>query len=475
MDTFKSRDNRFGHKDGNLRSRGGGNLRSRGGDNLRSRGGDNFRSRGGGNFRSKSGDNFQRSRDNNFRGPRDDKFNESEDNDFKGSRYFSFNESKADNFNETKEDNFKGSKEDNFKRSKKPFDPKYKIDSKQLAKLKKSRIILRNLPFGLDEEKLSKEFVKFGEIYEISIPKRDDGKQKGFAFINFKQTASAIKAVKDMNGKQLSSNKFTRTIAVDFAMSKSSYINHMYGLKKIDILNEEENTKEANINDLNNNKSNDNNEESSSDDSSDESDNEPENDEAEQETNEDDKEINEDDQQSEEEVNEKKNLKRKNKFLEDDEQQKQNKKPRKESKDIEEGKTLFIRNLSFESNQDDLNELFKEFGELEYCIICMDKVTEHSKGTAFVKFKNKEDADKCVEKASNKEENEELFYLDGRVLDVQPAITKDQLNVKKLESEKLKDKRNLYLSKEGLIYPGKRIFFNSLSFIIYNLIFLQIH
>lgn len=314
---------------------------------------------------------------------------------------------------------------------------KEKMPSKDLAKLKKARIIVRNVPFGIDEQQLTSEFGKFGDIHEVIIPRNEDGKQKGFAFVNYKKTMFAIKAVKEMNGKQLSSERFTRTIAVDFAMAKEKYINHMYSLKKIDILNQEEAENEVS-------KSTD--QAESSDESS--------GDESTGELNDKDDESNEEEQreeQNEPAAEDKKKLKRKNKFIDDEQQQV--KKPRKQSNDIEEGKTVFIKNLSFETRQEDLADLMGEFGELEYCIICVDKVSEHSKGTAFAKFKNKADAEKCIGMAANKDENEESFYLDGRILDVQLAISKDQLGVKKLENEKLRDKRNLYLSKEGLIYP----------------------
>lgn len=319
---------------------------------------------------------------------------------------------------------------------------KDKMPSKDLAKLKKGRIIIRNIPFGIDEQQLSSEFAKYGEIHEVIIPKTDDGKQKGFAFINFKKTMFAIKAVKEMNGKRLSSDKYTRMIAVDFAMSKKQYINHMYSLKKIDVLNEDEKKEDEVVNNQT-----DNNQKSNELESSDSSSSEDES--------EDKDELNEQSNEMKDDLinvqnEDKKNSKRKNKFIEDNDQVK---KVRKESNDIEEGKTVFIKNLSFETTQESLSDLMKEFGELEYSIICFDKLTERSKGTAFAKFKNKADADQCIEKSKNKDENEELFYLDGRILDVQLAISKDQLNVKKIEGEKLRDKRNLYLSKEGLIYP----------------------
>ena len=319
---------------------------------------------------------------------------------------------------------------------------KEKMPSKDLAKLKKGRIIVRNVPFGIDEQQLASEFGKFGDIHEVIIPRNEDGKQKGFAFVNYKKTMFAIKAVKEMNGKQLSSDRFTRTIAVDFAMSKQKYINHMYSLKKIDLLNEEEAAKQE---DRKANKSNDPAESSNESSSDDESAGELNDDEEDAEPNEQRDELNESENED------KKKLKRKNKFIDDDEQQA--KKPKKQSNDVEDGKTVFIKNLSFDTTQDDLTDLVGEFGELEYCIICVDRVSERSKGTAFAKFRNKADAEKCIAMAQNKDDNEASFYLDGRILDVQLAISKDQLGVKKLENEKQRDKRNLYLSKEGLIYP----------------------
>lgn len=38
----------------------------------------------------------------------------------------------------------------------------------------------------------------------------------------------------------------------------------------------------------------------------------------------------------------------------------------------------------------------EEYGECEYCLLCKDQFTDHPKGTAFVKFKEKECADKLV-------------------------------------------------------------------------------
>ena len=55
--------------------------------------------------------------------------------------------------------------------------------------------------------------------------------------------------------------------------------------------------------------------------------------------------------------------------------------------DADEGKTLFIRNLEFETTADELKAFFSAYGPLNYAVVCKDKLTEHPKGTAFVMFR----------------------------------------------------------------------------------------
>ena len=73
----------------------------------------------------------------------------------------------------------------------------------------------------------------------------------------------------------------------------------------------------------------------------------------------------------------------------------------KQSTDVKEGKTLFIRNVSFDSTEEALQELFEQFGDIEYCKLVVDKRTGHSKGMAFVKFKTTESAEECLRETSD--------------------------------------------------------------------------
>lgn len=59
----------------------------------------------------------------------------------------------------------------------------------------------------------------------------------------------------------------------------------------------------------------------------------------------------------------------------------------KASHDIPEGKTVFLKNVSFTVTNDDLKEFMEKIGPVYYAVVCIDSLTEHSKGTAFVKFK----------------------------------------------------------------------------------------
>jgi len=82
----------------------------------------------------------------------------------------------------------------------------------------------------------------------------------------------------------------------------------------------------------------------------------------------------------------------------------------------------------------------------------LDKVMQHPRGTAFVKFKKAEDAAKCVEVSEGKDG----IFLDKRQLHCSLAIKQE--NVKQQQAERkrkeVKDGRNLYLAREGMIREG---------------------
>ena len=63
---------------------------------------------------------------------------------------------------------------------------------------------------------------------------------------------------------------------------------------------------------------------------------------------------------------------------------------------------LLIRNLDRLTTQEQLKELFQEFGSVQSCILVMDKETGKSKGFGFVEMPKSGDAKTAIKKLNNK-------------------------------------------------------------------------
>ena len=61
------------------------------------------------------------------------------------------------------------------------------------------------------------------------------------------------------------------------------------------------------------------------------------------------------------------------------------------------GTRLFVGNLPFSATEGDVLDLFKEMGEVTSCELIMDKMTNRSRGFAFVEMSSQDDAKKAVE------------------------------------------------------------------------------
>ncbi|XP_034375263.1 RNA-binding protein 28 [Arvicanthis niloticus] len=330
---------------------------------------------------------------------------------------------------------------------------------------KKARLIIRNLSFKCSEDDLKAVFTHYGTVLEVNIPRKPDGKMRGFAFIQFKNLLEAGKALKGANMKEIKG----RTVAVDWAVAKDKYKDAQHasapgGKKKP----KESGKKNCRV--------------------------------EEQVEDDDDGEDEEDDHDDEEESREstvaspvsvhKRAVKRtapeesieeydsyEDSDLEEggssydegtvgsessaEEQEDEDvpvskKKKRKLHSDVTEGKTVFIRNLSFDSEEEALGEVLQQFGDLKYVRIVLHPDTEHSKGCAFAQFVTQEAAQKCLAAASPEAEGGGL-KLDGRQLKVDLAVTRDE--AAKLQTKKVKKPtgtRNLYLAREGLIRAGTK-------------------
>ncbi|XP_029910201.1 RNA-binding protein 28 isoform X2 [Myripristis murdjan] len=350
----------------------------------------------------------------------------------------------------------------------------------------KSRLIIRNLSFKCSEEDLKQTFAKFGTVLEAKIPLKPDGKMRGFAFVLFKNVCEAGRALNAMNLKEIKG----RQVAVDWAVPKDKFVATQpppsTGPKKTekatagqphtdsDSEEEEEEEKEDGgqkkqaapptkkisskpaAQQMKKSQLED--EDDSEDDSEEEEDDDDDD--------EDEVEEREDAESQEGEDNDESSLESDDDHDEDDddeedeelEEELERKKTQKKllPSDVKEGRTVFIRNLSFDTEEEGLEEVLLQYGELNYIKIVLHPDTDHSKGCAFAQFKSKEAADKCIAAAQDEAESGGI-RVDGRKLLIVAAVSREdasKLKVKKVKVET--GTRNLYLAREGLIRAGTK-------------------
>ena len=67
---------------------------------------------------------------------------------------------------------------------------------------KSAKLIVRNVPFEATKKELRDVFAPFAQIKSLRMPKRADGRARGFAFIEFltkQEAAAAMEAVKNIH------------------------------------------------------------------------------------------------------------------------------------------------------------------------------------------------------------------------------------------------------------------------------------
>jgi len=80
---------------------------------------------------------------------------------------------------------------------------------------------------------------------------------------------------------------------------------------------------------------------------------------------------------------------------------------------------LFVGNLSFNTTEGDILDLFKQAGNVVKCELIVDKFTNKSRGFAFVEMGSQEEATKAIADFNGKE-------LDGRALTVNEARPREE-------------------------------------------------
>lgn len=241
-----------------------------------------------------------------------------------------------------------------IKKEKKKFvHPKKTLEErkkeKESRRTRKARIILRNISYKTTEKNLTERFAKYGTIKECNILKRADGKLVGCAFIQYEKVNHAAKAIHHENAREF----LGRPVVIDWAVNRKKFADHQKKSRKNAIKVEE----------------------SDGDDDGDEASikSEPESDE---------------DGQSDESAAEESDEEGSEAGSDENDDDEDEKKPiHKRSNDVAEGCTVFIKNVPFEATSADLRKVCSQFGPLYYAVITTDKVSGHSKGTGFVKYK----------------------------------------------------------------------------------------
>nr|XP_020469914.1 RNA-binding protein 28 [Monopterus albus]XP_020469924.1 RNA-binding protein 28 [Monopterus albus] len=347
----------------------------------------------------------------------------------------------------------------------------------------KSKLIIRNLSFQCSEEDLKQVFGKFGTILEAKIPLKPDGKMRGFAFVMFKNMSEAGRALNAMNLREIKG----RQVAVDWAIPKDIFTatqqSSHAGNKNVKVETAKQPDTEGDAEDGNEEKKRASSvkkkitlkaavqqvEESQSDDD-DEDDNE------EQDSEEDDDDDDEGDREEQDSQEEDDDDNKSSLDSNDDQDQSQDddddddeddddeggesakKKTLKKRlpSDVKEGRTVFVRNLSFDTEEEGLEEVLLQYGELNYIKIVLHPDTQHSKGCAFAQFKSKEAADRCIA-ASQDEAESGGIRVDGRKLLIVAAVCREDAAKLKVSKAKVETgTRNLYLAREGLIRAGTK-------------------
>ncbi|KAH0508306.1 RNA-binding protein 28 [Microtus ochrogaster] len=278
---------------------------------------------------------------------------------------------------------------------------------------KKARLIIRNLSFKCSEDDLKTVFTPYGTVLEVNIPRKPDGKMRGFAFVQFKNLLEAGKALKGMNMKAIKG----RTVAVDWAVAKDKYKDTQPASVPDEKKNSEHEHKESGKNGRV--------------------------EEQEEEDDEDDDDFgDEDDDDS-------------------DEEEEEGREPTVTTR-VKVQKRAVKRAAPEESTEEDHSDEDSDLeeggsvdgeGPLESGSSAEEQEDE---GCAFAQFMSQEAAQKCLAAASPEAEGGGL-KLDGRLLKIDLAVTRDE--AAKLQTKKVKKPtgtRNLYLAREGLIRAGTK-------------------
>jgi RNA recognition motif-containing protein len=91
---------------------------------------------------------------------------------------------------------------------------------------------------------------------------------------------------------------------------------------------------------------------------------------------------------------------------------------------------VYVGNLSYDTNENGLNELFSQYGEIASLNLIIDKITGKSKGFAFVEMTTEDAAQQVINELNGKD-------FEGRKLKVNAAFDKqDKPNNKRFNNNR---------------------------------------
>jgi nucleolar protein 4 len=251
------------------------------------------------------------------------------------------------------------------------------------------RLIVRNLGFKVNEPRLRQAFELHGPVSDVVVSRGEDGKSRGFGFVQFVCRQDAEKAVQALNGEvSLGPAGKDRPVAVDFCLAK-----HRYELlKRLATAPAEDGAAKE------------------------------------------DGGAAESGKESEEEEEEE----------EGKPQAAAAALPKRDS-GVSQGRTLFVQNLLFETTEDVVRTRFREFGPVRGVKMVRD-AQGRSKGTAFVEFWEQATCAKAMQAPMP-------LMLEGRPVYASLAVDKataERLTSKEEKPAK-SDKRHMYLAAEGRV------------------------
>ncbi len=102
--------------------------------------------------------------------------------------------------------------------------------------------------------------------------------------------------------------------------------------------------------------------------------------------------------------------------------------------------TIYVGNLSYQKNEDEIKDMFEAFGAVNYVKIVKDQNTEQSRGIAFVQMVNRKQALYGISQLNGSQ-------MDGRSLKVSIAVERDTDRTKVVRKKRRKPYK-AYVSKK---------------------------